>query len=192
VAPAARSEPPPRARLFVALDLPAGARERLAGWRERVLAGRTDLRAVAPESLHVTLAFIGHRPEAEIEPIGAAVLAAVAGCSAARLRATRVVELPPRRARLFALDLDDEGGRAAALQAAVAEALAAGGFYEPEQRPFWPHVTFARVKRGERAAPVEGEPPGDWLRAGEVTLYRSRPGRGGARYEPLVRAKLSD
>jgi 2'-5' RNA ligase len=191
VAPTARSEPP-RARLFVALDLPAEARERLAGWRERVVAGRSDLRPVAPESLHVTLAFIGHRPEAELEPIGEAVLGAVAGCPAARLRATRVVELPPRRPRLFALDLDDEGGRAAAVQAAVSEALAAGGFYEPERRPFWPHVTFARVKRGQRAGPVEGEPPGDWFRAGEVTLYRSRTGRGGARYEALVYANLFD
>ena len=60
--------------------------------------------------------------------------------------------MPPRRPRLFALDLADEGGRAAALQAAVAGALERAGVYEPERRPFWPHVTLARVKRGERRA----------------------------------------
>ena len=73
--------------------------------------------------------------------------------------------MPPRRARLFALDLDDEGGRAAARsQAAVSDALEAGGWYRPEKRPFWPHVTLARVKRGERRAPpppdLPARPPG--------------------------------
>ena len=53
----------------------------------------------------------------------------------------------PRNARLFALDLDDDGGRAGALQAAATDALEAGGWYRPEKRPFWPHITLARVKR---------------------------------------------
>jgi 2'-5' RNA ligase len=179
-----------RARLFVALDLPAEARGRLVEWQEGALAGRSELRAVAPEALHVTLVFIGHRPEPEVDAIADAVVGAARGFAAARLRPVRVAPVPPRRPRLFALDLDDAGGHAAAVQAAVSEALAGGGFYEPERRPFWPHITFARVRRGERAAAIEAQPPGDQFEAGEVTLYRSRLSPRGARYEPLARAEL--
>jgi 2'-5' RNA ligase len=175
-----------RARLFVALELPPAAREALVGWQGRALAGREDLRAVAPEALHVTLAFLGHRPETEIDAIAAATAGALDGLQPAVLRPTGVKGVPRRRPRLFALDLDDPDGHAAAMQAAVSEALAAEGFYEPERRRFWPHVTVARVGRAERnAAPVTVPPPADPFTAGEVTLYRSHLGRGPARYEAL-------
>ena len=181
----------PSARLFVALDLPADARARLVDWRDGAIAGRGDLRAVAPEALHVTLVFIGHRPEAEVDAIADVVRGAAAGFDPARLTPLRVAPIPPRRPRLFALDLDDAGGRAAAVQAAVSEALAGAGFHEPERRPFWPHITFARVRRGERARPLAAEPPGEPFEAAEVTLYRSRLSPRGARYEPLARVGLA-
>jgi 2'-5' RNA ligase len=188
VASKARSE---TARLFVALDLPGDARERLVEWREAALAGRTDLRAVAPEALHVTLAFIGHRPLAEVDAIASAVVGSVEALAPAPLRPLGIAAVPPRRPRLFALDLEDAGGRAAAVQAALSGALAEGGFYTPERRPFWPHVTFARVRRGERAPAVEPAPPGNPFEARDVTLYRSRLSPRGARYEAIASARLS-
>jgi 2'-5' RNA ligase len=175
----------------VALELPADAREAVVGWQERALAGRADLRAVAAEALHVTLAFLGHRPEGEIGPIATAVSAAVHGLAAAPLEPAGVTGVPRRRPRLFALDLADPDGRAAALAAAVSGALAAGGFYEPERRRFWPHVTVARVGRAERqAAPIATPPPAGPFTADEVVLYRSHLGRGPARYEVLKRVGL--
>jgi RNA 2',3'-cyclic 3'-phosphodiesterase len=178
---------PPRARLFVALELPDEARAALVAWQGRALAGRADLRALAPEALHVTLAFLGHRPFGEIEAIGVAVGGAVDGLAPARLVPTGVRGVPRRRPRLFALDLADPDGRAEALQAAVSNALAGAGFYEPEHRRFWPHVTVARVGRSERqAAPITVPPPPDELTASEVVLYRSHLGRGPARYEALA------
>ena len=98
--------------------------------------------------------------------------------------------MPPRNPRLFALDLDDEDGRATALHAAASEVLERGGWYTPEKRPFWPHVTLARVKRGERrVAPLPGDPPppGEPFEAGVVTLYRSILRPQGSLYEPLAR-----
>ena len=98
--------------------------------------------------------------------------------------------LPPRDPRLFALDLEDEDGRAAALQAAVSDALEAGRWYTPEKRPFWPHITLARVKRGERRVPpLAGKPPPAAPFTGaELTLYRSTLRPQGALYEPLAGA----
>ena len=182
---------PETARLFVALDLPEEARAALVTWQAKALAGREELRAVAPEALHVTLAFLGHRPPAEIEPIGVAVGGAVAGLEAARLGPLAVLAVPRGRPRLFAVDLDDEDGRAGKINAAVSGALASGGFYEPERRRFWPHITVARVSRGAgRPAPITIPPPADGFVASDVVLYRSHLGRGPARYEALARFTL--
>jgi 2'-5' RNA ligase len=99
--------------------------------------------------------------------------------------------VPRRRPRLFALDLADPDGAAAALHAAVSAALSIASFYEPEKREFWPHVTVARVARAERkAAPITVPPPSDGFTATEVVLYRSHLGRGPARYEALAHFTL--
>jgi RNA 2',3'-cyclic 3'-phosphodiesterase len=103
--------------------------------------------------------------------------------------------VPPRHPRLFALDLSDEDGRATALQAAASAALESGGWYRPEKRPFWPHVTLARVKRGERRAPPmpdQPPPPPEPFDAATVTLYRSTLRPQGALYEPLARTVAGD
>jgi 2'-5' RNA ligase len=152
---------------------------------------RDDLRLLAATSLHVTLAFLGSRPESEMEPIASAVSRAVSGLTAARLRVAGVKPVPPRRPRLFALDLDDVDGGAGAVQGAVSAALEAGRFYTPERRPFWPHVTLARVRRGvSRVDPIALPPPDAVFDARAVTLYRSRLSPRGASYEALERVEL--
>jgi 2'-5' RNA ligase len=179
-----------KARLFVALDLPADARRALVEWRARALGGREELRLVADEALHVTLVFLGHLPEEEIPRIADAI--APTALEAPLLAATGVKVVPPSRPRLFALDLVDEGGRAGRIQGAVSDALQGLGLYEPEKRPFWPHVTLARVRKGARVRGIQTPaPPAEPWRGVAVTLYRSRLSREGARYEPLARFALS-
>ena len=177
--------------MFLALDLPEGARSALGEWRDELVDGRTDLRPVPADALHVTLVFLGWQDESAAERIAKAAFAG-AGPSAPCLAPGRLRPVPPRRPRLFALDLDDEEGRAGALQAAASDALEAGGWYRPEKRPFWPHLTLARVKRGERrVAPLSGPPaPGEPFEAPALTLYRSTLRPQGALYEPLARRPL--
>jgi RNA 2',3'-cyclic 3'-phosphodiesterase len=185
----------PRARMFLALDLAEPARARLAEWRDLALDGRRDVRPVAPEALHVTRVFLGWQDESAAERIAEAAFGALPSAAAPVLAPKGVRSLPPRNPRLFALDLDDEDGRATALQAAASDALEAGGWYEPEKRPFWPHVTLARVKRNERRVapmPDEPAPPAEPFEAPVVTLYRSTLRPQGALYEPLGRTVAGD
>jgi 2'-5' RNA ligase len=186
----------PRARLFVALDLPDELREGIAAWGREALADPA-LRPVAPESLHVTLAFLGYRPEKEIEAIAAVVRES--GGPAPWVELLDPEPRPPRgRARLYALPALSPGTEA--LQAGVSAALAEPGFYKPEKRPFWPHVTVARVRpegRGSRRPAIVSKPPGK-LPAGlseaqicrRMTLYRSELQPTGARYVPLAQVQL--
>jgi 2'-5' RNA ligase len=150
------------------------------------------LRPLPAASLHTTLVFLGYRPEKEIDRIGQVVAQAAEGRAAPVLRAVAVKPVPPRRPRLFALDLDDPGGAAADVQEAIADALARERLYKPEKRPFWPHITLARVKRGRMAPPLEAPPPppSEWS-AEAVTLYRSTLRPQGAVYTPLARVVLA-
>ncbi len=186
----------PRARLFVALDLPRAAREGIVAWGKEALADPA-LRPVAPESLHVTLAFLGYRPEKEIERIAAVVEGSAAPAPWVELRDPE--QRPPRgRARLFALPVLSPG--AEALQAGLEQGLVEAGFHEPEKRPFWPHVTVARVRpeaRGSRRPAVVSNPPAklpEGLSEARIcrrmTLYRSELQPQGARYVPLAQVEL--
>ncbi|HXV04734.1 MAG TPA: RNA 2',3'-cyclic phosphodiesterase [Solirubrobacterales bacterium] len=187
----------PRARLFVALELPAQVRSAIAAWGREALSGPA-LRLPAPDSLHITLAFLGYLPEKEI-PRLAEIVAASAG-PAPRIELRDPVPVPPRgRPRLFALPADSPG--AVSLQAELEGRLVEARLYEPEKRPFWSHVTVARVRPEERGSKrpmrVSRQPAGlpkallrpfDGVR---MTLYRSELKPQGARYIPLARIELS-
>ena len=92
---------------------------------------------------------------------------------------------------MLAVELADEAGRLAAVQSALSAALVAGGFYEPEARPFLAHVTVARVGRDARFRARSSPRRSRALHRRTVTLFRSRLGQGPARYEALASVTLS-
>lgn len=187
----------PRQRLFVALDLPEPVRDGIDAWSGGEL-GDPALRRVAPAALHITLAFLGQRPVSEVDPIVAAVTAVVPPAPAIQL--LDPVARPARgRPRFYALPV--RSAAAAELQSDLQARLVAAGLYEPDKRPFWPHVTVARVRtegRGSRRPAVVEKRPGALPPAlnqpflgVRVTLYRSELQPRGARYVPLAQVELS-
>ena len=184
-------------RLFVALDLPASVRAGIAAWGAEELTDPA-LRPVAEESLHVTLAFLGGRLPAEVEP-AAAIVRDSGAAPAPLMELLEPVGKPSRRrAGVWALPVLSAG--AEQLQAEVSDRLVAAGLYKPEKRPFWPHVTVARVRpeaRGSRRPAVVAKPPGELPAAlsepflgVRLGLYRSELKSTGARYVPLAQIKL--
>jgi 2'-5' RNA ligase len=188
----------PRARLFVALELPEELREGIVAWQREAL-GDPALRPVKPEALHMTLVFLGYHPEKQIERIADAALGVDARAPEIRLEAEPVGVPRGKRPRLFALDAPSDG--AVELQSQVERRLVEERFYEPEKRPFWPHLTVARVrpeKRGGRKPALVESPPG-WLPEHmflrpvplvRLTLYRSHLRPQGAEYVPMAEKDL--
>ncbi len=178
------------ARLFVALELPSAAREALARWRASIFSEVPGLRPVRPEDLHATLCFLGSRPVGDIDAISAAC-GVLAGEPVLESAFGEGLWLPARRPRVLAVALRDDDGVLAGVQSALSRALVAGGWYAPESRPFLAHVTVARVGRDVRVRRVKlPAPPAIEVRCSQVTLYRSRLGSGGARYEALASVSL--
>src|SRR4051812_41798019 len=152
----------PRARLFVALDLPDRVRDGLEAWQGHALTDPA-LRPVRPEALHVTLCFLNYHPERAIESIASVVTGVEPRSVEIRLQPDPKA-VPPRRPRLFAVEEDSPA--ASQLQAELSDRLETPRFYKPERRGFWPRVTTARVRwergwGGGRGKPMRVEsPPG--------------------------------
>jgi RNA 2',3'-cyclic 3'-phosphodiesterase len=142
----------PRARLFVALDLPDPVREGLADWQRRSLRDPA-LRPAKPEALHVTLCFLSYHPEKAIDRILELVTGVEPRPVQLRLE-PEPVPIPGGRPRLFAIGAVSPATEG--LQQELSDALEAERFYAPEKRPFWPHLTVARV-RSERLPPTKGQ-----------------------------------
>jgi RNA 2',3'-cyclic 3'-phosphodiesterase len=187
----------PRARLFVALDLPDELRDGIVAWQRRELRDPA-LRPLRAQALHVTLAFLGYHPEKQIERIAEAALIEGAEAPTMRLSPEPVGVPRGRRPRLLALDAPSD--EAVALQGEVSDRLEGARFYRPEKRPFWPHVTVARMRaerRGSKRPAMVEDPPGplpdELLRpfpAVALRLYRSYLRREGAEYVPLAELSL--
>jgi RNA 2',3'-cyclic 3'-phosphodiesterase len=187
----------PRARLFVALDLPQDVRAGLVDWQRTALADPA-LRPVRAEALHMTLVFLGYQAEKDVKAIAKAALATDAEAPAVELAAEPVGVPPGKRPRLIALGANSD--ETVELQRGVEERLVAGGFYEPEKRPFWPHLTVARVKpeaRGSRKPALLKTPPHPlpehmfrYFRPTRLVLFKSHLRRTGAEYEPMAELEL--
>ncbi len=168
-----------RLRIFCALRLPDETANRLASWQSSAFRGVPEIRPSPREHLHVTLAFLGHRPAEELEPIVSALRDAARAVEPARLsvrgyRETRSVAM---------LTFDDEDRRATTLAADLHERLVRLGVYEPERRKWLPHVTVLRFRRrpGLRPALPELEP----FVTSDAAAFLSRLRPDGARYEVL-------
>jgi RNA 2',3'-cyclic 3'-phosphodiesterase len=187
----------PRARLFVALDLPQDVRAGLVAWQQTALADPA-LRVVRPEALHMTLVFLGYQNEKDAKAIARTAFDIEAAAPAVELAAEPVGVPGGNRPRLIALAAHSE--ETVALQAQVEAKLVGAGFYEPEKRPFWPHLTVARVKpeapKSRKPALIRTQPHPlpehmfRFFRPTRLVLFKSHLRRTGAEYEAVAELEL--
>jgi 2'-5' RNA ligase len=166
-------------RLFCALRLPAEALDALAEWQAATFAGVARVRVVAPEQLHVTLAFLGRRSRKDVGRVAAELRAAAAAAAVPSLhvrsyRETRSVGM---------LVCDDETGAATGLAVELHARLERLGVYERERREWLPHVTVVRFRERPRLAPPLPDPGP--LVTSEAAVYMSVLRPSGAQYVVL-------
>jgi 2'-5' RNA ligase len=171
-----------RIRLFCGLRLPDEVLDGLERWQREL---RGDVRRVERSLLHVTLAFLGHRPRDELDGIVAALRDAAAGAGP--------IELEPLRYRetrsVGMLVLADEGGHATALAEQLQARLEQLGVYRREEREWLPHVTVVRFRERPRLHP---EPPRlGRFAPSDAAAFLSRLSPAGARYDVLESVPLN-
>ncbi len=135
-------------RLFVALDIDDSIREKITRFLDGVREFAPDARWVRPESLHVTLKFIGERAEEEVGRIKAALSAVEANRVEMEIRGYGF--FPSARApRVFWIGIESDS-RLPVLSAKVQDALATMDIAKDEHA-FNAHLTLARSAGGSGA-----------------------------------------
>lgn len=178
---AAEVNAPAFLRLFVAIPLPGEVRAALVRAQGRLRRTRSRVGWVAPENLHVTLAFLGDTPPPALAGLLES-LARAAGAAAPFLMRVEGLGFfgSPRAPRVLWAGVTAGQAELTALQASVAAAIVGQGL-RLEDRAFHAHVTLGRVRSGRGAD--ELLPP---LDAGKNELF----GETRAREFELVRSEL--
>jgi 2'-5' RNA ligase len=173
-----------RLRLFLGFPLPASAARAVVRWQEEDLDAPQGTRVVPEANLHVTIAFLGSRPGDELASITDVLHEAVKGVDPPVLTALRYRETRSVGMLVFA----DEEGRAARIAEAAHAGLARLGVYEPEKRPWLPHLTVVRFRERPRLQPPIPELGAVTLSGAAVYISRLRP--TGAQYEVVESVPL--
>jgi 2'-5' RNA ligase len=193
-------------RLFIALDIDDAIRDRLTRFVEGVQNFAPEARWMKPESLHVTLKFIGEQPDSAVDPIKHALATVAIGTPEIRFR--NYGFFPTSKSpRVFWVGME-ASPQLAALAAAIDDQTAALGIPR-EDRPFSPHLTLARgaggsgsPRRSKHDAPNRvfqrlqekltalPTPEFGTITPREFFLYQSQLSPKGSRYTKLARFEL--
>ncbi len=186
-------------RVFTAVELPPEMRTRIAESTSALLQGVRGVRAVAEESLHLTVRFLGDVAEEALPDVVAALREAVGTVPSGEAEARGFGAFPLlQRPRIVWCGVDDLSGAATELEETVAPGLAELGF-ERDERPFSPHVTVARLRDDSRGVGALVRRLGEEAQAGtrfgrfavhELTVFRSDLLPGGPRYSVVDRLPL--
>jgi RNA 2',3'-cyclic 3'-phosphodiesterase len=195
-------------RIFIGIDLDPEVRGRLSRFLEGVESFAPEARWVRPESLHVTLKFIGEQKPEQVEAI-AERLRRVEG-NAFEIRFAGYGYFPTAKAaRVFWIGIQ-AGPQLADLAANIDVAVAELGIPR-EDRPYSPHMTLARGGAGKRSGSSKqqkndrsnttfatldkrlaamGELDFGSMTAKEFIFYQSQLSPGGSKYTKLQRFPL--
>jgi 2'-5' RNA ligase len=195
-------------RIFIGIDLDPEVRARIERFLAGVEAFAPDARWVRPESLHITLKFIGEQTPEQVEAITDR-LRGING-SPFEIRCAGFGFFPtPKAPRVFWIGIHS-GPQLAELAESIDIATAELGVPR-EDRPYSPHLTLARAGAGRRSGSPKwrkgdgpnttfavlekrlaamGEIDFGTMTAREVILYQSQLSPGGSKYTKLQRFSL--
>jgi 2'-5' RNA ligase len=177
-------------RAFIALELGAEVRRRIADLVSKLRPRYHGVRWVRPEAVHLTLRFLGDSTPEQVARVERSLdaLAPARPPSDGRIRGLGVFAARGSpRVLWLGLEVADD---VRDLQADCERAAIEAGF-PPESRPYAAHLTLGRWRGGPARMPEL--PPVDLgsTRLDTVVLMRSDLGPGGASYTVLASFPLS-
>ncbi len=185
-------------RAFVAVRLNPEVTNQVAEFEKQMRAELSGpsvkVTWVPPANIHQTIKFLGPIDPALVDALRKTLVEVASGLEPFSVRAKGFGAFPsPKAPRVLWVGLDDPSGGLAGLFGRVEDALFSLGFPK-EKRPFSPHLTLGRVRRGQLDVTAQVEATADTefgtSKIDEILLYESRLLRTGAEYVVLARAGL--
>lgn len=177
-------------RAFVAVPTPETLRARLSALQPELWPRLAGVRFLRPESIHLTLRFLGETSPQQARDLEGRLRAAAAACPRSSAPVAGLGLFPDRGApRVLWLGVSLAEPVLALQRACEAAAVSVG--FPSEERPFRPHLTLGRWKDRARRPDLDVVVL-DPLPVKEIVLYRSDLAQSGAVHTPLVRFPLGD
>ena len=187
-----------RTRTFIGIDIGDGVRGNAVALQEALAKTAAGVTWATPESMHVTLLFLGEVDDRDLHPVCKAVKAVAAGEPPFTLHVSGVGAFPtPRRPKVLWAGVTAGADALQRLNAGLEEKMLGLGGYRTEERGYTPHLTLGRVRADADADEVAGEVQkrlawnGGRVAVGEVLVYSSETGRDGPEYTVIGRAPLA-
>jgi RNA 2',3'-cyclic 3'-phosphodiesterase len=133
-------------RSFIAIELPEGLRKELGQLQAKLKTGGDFVKWVSPDSIHLTLKFLGDIAEDKVPEITGGIREAAAGISPFTLNMEGIGVFPNlKRIQVVWVGLTGDLGKLLDLQKKIEENMFLLGYPE-EEREFTPHLTLGRVR----------------------------------------------
>jgi 2'-5' RNA ligase len=133
-------------RSFLAIELPGSVLRKIGEIQGGLKSSRAEVRWTNPEKVHLTLKFFGNIEESRIDAIFKSIEEPLAKTSPFSLKVRGVGAFPHlKNPRVIWVGLVDEREVLTSLQKQIEAQLEKIGF-QPENRPFHPHLTLGRMK----------------------------------------------
>ncbi len=134
-------------RLFIAIKSPENVRDNIQKLVRELGDHNPELRKanwVKPENLHLTLEFLGEVAEQKVKSIARSLMQTAKSYSPFTVSAQGAGAFPRRsRAHLFWAGVHDPENKLKSLAASIEKSCVSAGL-APNEKPFAPHITFAR------------------------------------------------
>jgi RNA 2',3'-cyclic 3'-phosphodiesterase len=142
-------------RAFIAIELPTEIKVKLTQLEEQLKSSRWNAKWVSPESIHLTLKFLGNINVDSIPHIQEVMEEAALSVATFQIGVSGVGVFPnPQRVQVIWAGLNGDLDKVLELQKLIDAGLLRLGFV-PETRPFTAHLTVARMREESRSAERE-------------------------------------
>lgn len=182
-------------RTFVAVDVPEEVRREIREFQAPLKRVGADVKWVRPESIHITLKFLGNVHENRVGEITEALSGCVEGVAPFRVSVAGSGMFPgAQRPRVLWVGVKEGAEALSELASRIDESLSGLGF-EKEKRKYSAHLTIGRVRSPRGLQPVveamqSAAFEAGVVEAGEIVLMKSDLKPTGAVYTALERIKL--
>ncbi len=183
-------------RTFIAVEIPEKIISSIARVQEGIKNYGFKIRWVRPESIHLTLKFLGNIEAADTENVGRAVFRASKEYTPLSLQVKGIGVFPGiKRPRVVWVGITGQLETLVGLQKTLDKNLEAIGFPK-EKRPFKGHLTLGRIKKKIdtntfiEALDTFGNFETETFTADRVVLFKSELKASGAVYTKLMSARL--
>ena len=187
-------------RTFIAIDLPKGIKDYLAGLQAELKSSGADVKWVKPENIHLTLKFLGNINDKKLDAVKRVLQDTAKNKSPFLIHISSIGAFPKMNfPRVIWVGIDKGDSETKQIAKELEEKIQKLGIPK-EKRAFSSHITIGRIRSPlnrekliQRLSNLIGNLGGENLKflAGKITLFKSTLTPQGPVYEAVKETSLT-